>query len=260
MSVAIDLLKTATLKRGGGLALVPSTQLEALSHPQERDGAEPLPLACPELEAALPDRGLPRGVVELTTAGLGGATQVALAAVRGGQGRGVGAWCAWLDPEGSLYAPGVAKAGVDLGRLLVVRPPRKDLGQVAVKLARSRAFEVIVIDHAPALHTRARASVSVGVGVGREGARPRRRQIRPEILVRKLALLAEESGSTVILLTDSTEPRPLPWPVALRLELSRGRDTLSVRVAKDRFCRLGSSGGGGVKVSWPLALAASLTA
>ena len=34
---------------------------------------------------------------------------VALAAVRGGQAKAEGAWCAWLDPEGSLYAPGVAE-------------------------------------------------------------------------------------------------------------------------------------------------------
>ena len=62
----------------------------------------------------------------------------------------------------------------------------------------------------------------------------------PEVLVRKLALSAEASGSTVLLLTDSTRPRAMPWPVALRLELSRPtRNDLVVRVAKDRRGRIG---------------------
>jgi len=57
---------------------------------------------------------------------------------------------------------------------------------------------------------------------------------RAEVLVRKLALAAEPSGATVLLLTDSTRPRAVPWPVSLRLELSRpDLRTLSVRVAKD---------------------------
>src|SRR5271166_6019024 len=66
----------------------------------------------PELEAVLPDGGLPRGVVELASLRfLGGATSVALAAVRAGQSRGEHAWCAWVDAAGSLHAPGVVAAG-----------------------------------------------------------------------------------------------------------------------------------------------------
>jgi hypothetical protein len=60
------------------------------------------------------------------------------------------------------------------------------------------------------------------------------------VLVRKLALSAEASGSTVLLLTDGSRPRSIPWPVALRLELSRPtRSELVVRVAKDRRGRIG---------------------
>jgi len=66
------------------------------------------------------------------------------------------------------------------------------------------------------------------------------------VLVRKLALLAEDGGSTILLLTDTTDPRPVPWPVALRLELSRAPGTLTVKVAKERFCRLGSA-----RIAWP---------
>jgi hypothetical protein len=63
---------------------------------------------------------------------------------------------------------------------------------------------------------------------------------RGEVLVRKLALAAEPSGATVLLLTDSTRPRAASWPVTLRLELSRPDvRTLSVLVAKDRRGRVG---------------------
>jgi hypothetical protein len=241
VALAVDLLKAAQRKKHGGLALVSNVLGEGASPPLDA-----LPLFWPELEQALPDGGLPRGVVELSAArALGGATRVALAAVRGGQGRSPGAWCAWVDPEGSLYAPGVARAEVDLQRLLVVRPPRKDLARVAVKLAQSQAFEVIVVDYsAPALVIA--PATKAGALTSGLSSKRKRSTYRPEVLVRKLALLAEEGGSTVVFITDSNEPRPIPWPVALRLDLSRVPGALTVKVVKDRFCRLGAS-----RVAWP---------
>jgi recombination protein RecA len=173
-----------------------------------------LVLGWPELDALLPDGGLPRGVIELAAPhARGGATSVALAAVRAGQARGKGAWCAWIDPEGTLHAPGVVAAGVELARMLVVRAPRAGVARAALKAVASGAFEVVVIDVDS--------------------------QVRAEVLVRKLALAAEPSGTTVLLLTDSTRPRSAPWPVTLRLELSRPDvRTLSVLVAKDRRGRV----------------------
>lgn len=177
--------------------------------------ARPLVLSWPGLDALLPDGGLPRGVVELAAPrALGGGTSVALAAVRAGQAQDKSAWCAWIDPEGSLHAPGVVAAGVDSARMLVVRSTTVELARVALKVVASGAFEVVAID----------------VGTPPRG----------EVLVRKLALAAEPGGSTVLLLTDSTRPRPAPWPVSLRLELSRpDLHTLSVRIAKDRRGRVG---------------------
>lgn len=191
-------------------------QLGSKVHRANVDAAvRPLVLAWPGLEAVLPDGGLPRGVVELSAPrALGGATSIALAATRAGQARGKCAWCAWIDPEGSLHAPGVMAAGVDLARMLVVRPPRAELPRVALKVVASGAFEVIAIDL---------------------GSPP-----KSEVLARKLALAAEPGGSTVVLLTDATRPRPVPWPVSLRLELSRPDvRRLAVRVAKDRRGRVG---------------------
>jgi hypothetical protein len=224
------------------LVFAPRAQLEEALAPS----STVLPLAhWPELEGVLPDHGFPRGVVELTSArALGGSTRVALSAVRGAQARSLGTWCAWLDPEGSLYAPGVTKMGVDLRRMLVVRPPRRDLARVAVKLAQACAFDVIVVDYGtPAL---VQPPASLGTNAGGTGGGRGRGRLRPEVLVRKLALLAEDGGSTILLLTDTTDPRPIPWPVALRLELSRAPGTLLVKVVKDRFCRLGAA-----RIAWP---------
>jgi hypothetical protein len=189
----------------------------------------------------LPDGGLPRGVVELAAiGGLGGSTSVALEAVRAGQARSRESWCAWIDPEGTLHAPGVVARGVDLGRLLVVRPPRSQIGRVAVKLMGAGAFEVVVvdIDTVPGASRRAeRVDSSCASGARKL---PKRRAWAPEVLVRKLALAAESSGATVLLLTDATCPRAQPWPVSLRLELSRpSLHAMAVRIAKDRRGRIG---------------------
>jgi recombination protein RecA len=189
----------------------------------------------PELTATLPDGGLPRGVVELAAPrALGGSTSVALAAVRAGQGRGEGAFCAWIDPEGTLYAPGVAAAGVDLPRMIVVVPPRAQLGRIALKVVSSGAFEVVVIDMDPA------AGSTSGHELRMQSFTRRGKGWAPELLVRKLALAAEPCGTTVILLTDASRPRAASWPVAMRLELLRpGPERLTVRVAKDKRGRVG---------------------
>jgi hypothetical protein len=190
--------------------------------------APPLSLSWLELDAILPDGGLPRGVVELTAPrALGGSTSVALAAVRAGQARGTSAWCAWLDPEATLHAPGVFAAGVDLARMLVVRSPRAQLARVAVKIVASGAFEVVVIDYD-----------AVPRAIFGAGGAPVHKQAHK--LIRKLALAVEPSGATVLLLTDASKPRVVPWPVALRIELSRpSLRELVVRVAKDKRGRVG---------------------
>src|SRR5260221_13944921 len=112
MSAALD-----TLLAELGSRVAPAEELASFSRE-----SRPLALSWPELDAVLPDGGLPRGVVELAAPrALGGSTSVALAAVRAGQARGAKTWCAWLDPEATLHAPGVVAAGVDLVRMLVVR-------------------------------------------------------------------------------------------------------------------------------------------
>ena len=165
----------------------------------------------PELDRLLPDGGMPHAVVELTCSheALAGATRVAVAAVRAALERDTRAWCAWIDADCTLFAPGLARAGVDLPRLLVVRPPRAALARVVVKTASSGAFDVLVVEL-------------------------RNRESRRDKLVRKLALAAEQHGTSILLLAP---PHADPWPVALRLEIARTLAGLDVRVTKDRFGR-----------------------
>ncbi len=202
-----------------------------------------LPVRLGGIDEALPDGGLPRGaVVELAAPyGLARATSIALAAcaaaqeearVRGGEGT-TGAWCAWLEPaseaaagtgadKSSLFAPAVARAGVDLARLLVIRPPVEALARVAARAAQSRVFSVIVVDLA-----------------GVPGRRPEVRLDRWVNPVRRLAMAVEGLETTVILLTDALTPRALPLPVALRLEVERAApDRIRLAVAKDRRGRV----------------------
>ncbi|MBW2458504.1 MAG: recombinase A [Deltaproteobacteria bacterium] len=223
--------------------------------------AKPLPLGIQSLDAGLPDAGLPRGgVVEIgSPAGLGRATALALAACvsaqRGSAQRGSAqrasaqrasaqrasaqrasaqraslpatseedcAWCAWIDSSHTLYAPGVIQAGVELERLLVVRPDPEDIARIAVRVTASGAFSVVVID---------RSGVP-GAGLGDSRA-------RWHIVVRRLALAAEANHTTVLLLSSTSVARKEALPTAMRLELSRpNHERLSLRITKDRRGRL----------------------
>jgi recombination protein RecA len=54
-------------------------------------------------------------------------------------------------------------------------------------------------------------------------------------------MAVDGSAHSVLLLTDATRPRPLPLPVAQRIELSRpSASRLTLRVAKDKFGRVSS--------------------
>lgn len=196
-------------------------------------GSAALPLGLPALDAALPDGGLARGAVtELAVAGGAAlATRLALSACRAAQeeGRlrgGDTPWCAFIDPSATLYAPGVAGLGVALDRLLVVRPPLDALGRVAARVVESQAFAVVVID---TLGAPGAAGLAVQLG-------------RWPRIVRRLAMAVQGTPGAVLLITDSAARRPLPLPVAQRLELARSHPgQLVLRVAKDRHGRVASA-------------------
>lgn len=209
------------------------------------DRPKVLPTLFSGLDDILPDGGLPRGaVVELASPyGLARATSIALSAfasaqaeakLRGGEGT-QGAWCAWIEPHheaqtkgGSmptLFAPAAARAGVDLARLLVVRPSLDAIARAATRVAESGVFSVIAID-------------LTGVP-GRKADARLDRWVNP---VRRLAMATEGTETTILLLTDALAPRPLPLPVAMRIEIERpAPDRVSVTIAKERRGRVASA-------------------
>jgi hypothetical protein len=199
-----------------------------------------------ELELILPDRGVPRGVVEIASplgergALRGGGTTIALATVCTAQTEDARAWCAWITPEDApmLYAPAAVQAGVDLERLLVVRLPADALARTAVKAAASGAFAIVVVD----------AFAGLGGGFGTKATLSR---LNAAVVVRKLALAAQELGTTTVLLTNACASRAVPWPVALRLEVERRSESIVVRVTKDRRGRASLAH----VIAWPLGAA-----
>ncbi len=176
----------------------------------------------------------PGSVVELSVAGgaaLG--TTLALHACRHAQHisqqrYGQNVWCAFVDPHGSLYAPGVAALGIDMSRLLIVRPDESSLARVALRLVEAHVFPIVVID-------------TMGIpGAGVDVSLARWVQV-----VRRLARAVEGTQSTVVLLTDQTAKRPLPLPVTQRFELVRNSlQQVSLQIARSsmdgrlRSCRL----------------------
>jgi recombination protein RecA len=220
---------------------LPAT-LQAL-HPKLKlgstDRAKVLPIFLGE---ALPDGGLPRGVVVEVASprALGSATTVALRAcasaqaearLRGGpaskQSWVGGAWCAFVDPWSTLHAPAVLAHGVDPARLLVVRPSPSAIARVLVRLAESRVFGVIAVDTVAVPGVDA-GGEPLGVSLDRWGT-----------VVRRVALAVENTDTAVIVITDVLARRSMPLPVALRLELDRrGPGLVQVRVAKDRHGRV----------------------
>ncbi len=245
----LDALPPAALARLARLGVAQGTNALVPEGEDGDQGNNILSLDWPELERALPDRGFPRGVVEIAsrittpsggrTQGVmrGGATTISLSAVRAVHAADPRAWCAWITETNAppLYAPAVAQAGVDLDRLLVVRPQPADLARTVVKVAASGAFDLVIIDAPAGLD----GKLSLAEARAKSPAR-----VDGSVVVRKLALAAEEKGTTFLILTNiftSRSRSAWPWPVALRLEVERRPEAIAVRVTKDRRGRESST-------------------
>lgn len=250
-----------TLARLSSLGVLQGTSALANDDADGASEARLVALGWPELERVLPDRGLPRGVVEIASpmtssqgasahaslahlAMKGGATSIALAAIRAAHEADPNAWCAWVTESTApaLYAPAAAQAGVDLDRLLVVRPDHASLARTVVKVAAAGAFELVIVDAPTGLDGRLPASANVEPTASKlvRAAGGRLSRVDGSVIVRKLALASEEKGTGFLLLTNMYTPRAVPWPVAMRLEVERRPDSISVRVTKDRRGRASS--------------------
>ena len=109
-----------------------------------------LPTGIPALDEVLRGGGfLPGTVVEVAGAPSSGKTALALAAVAAATGG--RALAAWIDGEGTFFAPTAAGAGIALDRLLVLRPSPGREGLAAAlravdEILRSASFPLVVLD------------------------------------------------------------------------------------------------------------------
>lgn len=177
------------------------------------------------VDALLPAGGFPLGqVVELSGEAASGRTSLALRAVAAAHRE--RRLCAYVDGPSELYPPAAAAMGVDLERLLIVRPKAAEqLVWTAVQLARSGAFACVVLDltRGPAVEPRRPVRLSL-----------------PES--RKLADAAVKGGGLLLLLTSPEAPAD--GVVRLRTE-ARGVSGLSVEVVRSR------QGGTGARATLP---------
>jgi protein ImuA len=162
--------------------------------PARRGGG--VPCGLPEVDAALPG-GFPRGAIsELAGGRASGKTAVALSLLAS---LGREELFAWVDARGELYPPAAAARGVDLARLLIVRP-----GAAAGTTAALWAAEAL-------LGSAAFAAVVVDV--------PLRKAERGwDAMARRLQAAAEKGGAVGLWLAA---PRAaVRLPAALRVELA----------------------------------------
>ena len=179
----------------------------------------------PEVDGLL-GGGFPRGALAELTGGRGsGKTALALSALA--KATAEGALAAYVDGRGELYAPAAAALGVDLSRLLIVRPsagasrretrapfalspsrrertpgdPGQDALWAAEALLASGAFAVVAVDVSLPPGARARSGASA------------------EAMARRLQGAAEKGGAAGLWLA---EPGGCRVPAAVRLEVEAG--------------------------------------
>ncbi len=192
-------------------------EIRRLEHrPGRREGV----IACglEAVDEVLPAGGFPRGALsELAGGPASGKTAVALSLLGH---LGPEDLFAWVDGRGELYPPAAAARGVDLGRLLVVRPPMTASGSpppggdapwrsalwASEALLASGAFAAVVMD------------VPLPLPRTMNGA---------DAVARRLQAAAERGGA-VGLWIASPQAR-LRVPAAVRIELSTDGGRIAAR-------------------------------
>lgn len=199
-------------------------EIRRLEHrPARRAGC----LGCgrPEVDAALPGGGFPRGALsELAGGPASGKTAVALSLLAA---LGPEDLSAWVDARGDLYPPAAAAMGVDLSRLLVVRPPSGLPGDRArqqppvgpPRAGREPGLAALWAAEA-LLASGAFAAVVVDV--------PAARLVRgADAAARRLQAAAEKGGALGLWLASPAAG--LRVPAAVRLELSAEHGRIEAR-------------------------------
>lgn len=116
--------------------------------PDAPSGPAPLATGWPEVDAVL-GGGFPRrAITEVLGEAACGKTTLAASAL--GALTRAGSLVAWIDAAGEIHPPALAAAGVDLSRLLIVRPPDTQDSSAALwaaeVLLQSGTFAAVVLD------------------------------------------------------------------------------------------------------------------
>ena len=162
------------------------------------------------IDRALPGGGFPRGALsELSGGPASGKTAAALSLLAR---LGEEDLFAWIDGRGELYPPAAAARGVDLGRLLLVRPPALPLqlgGGDASWRSALWAAEAILASGAFAA-----AVIDVPLPRILSGA---------DAVSRRLQAAAERGGTVGLWLSPARSAVRLPAAVRLELSAEHGR-------------------------------------
>lgn len=201
-------------------------EIRRIEHrPGRRDGA----VACrlPAVDAALPGGGFPRGALsELAGGRASGKTAVALSLFAA---LGTEDLFAWVDGSGELYPPAAVARGVDLARLLVVRPAPPAAGEAPWRAA-LWACEAL-------LASGAFAAVAMDVPL------PRRVPGADAAAARRLQAAAERGGAIGLWL--AAPESGLRVPAAVRLEIAMQGGWIGARRAPGAGAAPARAGGGG---------------
>jgi len=176
--------------------------------PARREGL--LASGRPDVDALLPDGGFPRGALSALSGGpASGKTGVALLVLREAQAGGTLA--AFVDGRGEIYPPAALALGIDLARLLIVRPDRGAARdeRAARDAATSGLWAAEIL-----LASGAFGAVAIDVSLRALPAS------RAEGMLRRLRAAAERGGAVALLLASPGGPA---IPAALRLDLDRAQ-------------------------------------
>jgi protein ImuA len=197
--------------------------------PGHREGAVSCRL--PAVDAALPGGGFPRGALsELAGGPASGKTAVALALFAS---LGHEELFAWVDGRGELYPPAAAARGVDLARLLVVRPPPASAG--ATTGDRSAPWRSALWASEALLASGAFAAVAMDVPVPRAVT-------GGDAAGRRLQAAAERGGAVGLWLTAPESG--LRIPAAVRIEIVERAGRIEARRATGAATPLRAGEGG----------------
>ncbi len=199
--------------------------------PGRREGL--VPSGVEAVDALLPGGGFARGaLVELAGGPASGKTAVALSLVAA---LGEEDLFAWVDGRGELYPPAAAARGVDLGRLLVVRPPAGPGGAPPPRA--EPAWRAALWASEAVLASGAFAAVVMDVPLPPvvPGA---------DAVGRRLQAAAERGGAVGLWLAGARGGLRLPGAIRLELDASHGR-IVARRAGTGAGVGAARAGGGG---------------